>query len=301
MKKTKISMLALAILAGGTLAVSAVPAPEVLTAYSLNAQFTNAQADVWSVDGGVFTTNVAPSDVLPGFSSFSGTVFTDGSGKITGTTILVGITNNTGSPFAAFLATISGKVSATVPGTPTITMTIKGAGYVINSNGVARAANANLKFVSSGTPASGATRAAGTLTGTVNIVGAKGHATINQGAFVSASDNLPFNANPSLVVQSSKGKIVILDPSFTGTGFVKGGNNPSNYLASVKGIGLNIGSMIKFSGVEGSYTNISFGGTNTFSAPTNAILATGSKIKGQAISGTASTVTANLLTSGNGN
>lgn len=298
MKTTKFSILALAVMAGGILAASAAPA--VWTAYTLDASFTNATVDVWAVSGGPFTTNVA-SAATPEFPS-SLTVATDGSGKITGAGILAIVDNTTDTPLSEFNVSISGKISSTVAtaGTPTVSMTVKGNGYTVNSNGVATAANILVKFNSSGAGDSVNDRIPGTLGGLIKGITpgkVNSQLIIAQPAFVRATSTPTLTFTPQ-VVQSSKGGMVIFSTATTGTGTVTKG---TNYVATVNGTGLNSASSLTVKGVEGSYTNNAFGsfGTNNeivFSAPKTAVITKG-KIKGQAIfSPAASSLSATLIT-----
>jgi hypothetical protein len=297
MKTTKISMLALAVLSGGILAASAAPAPVVWTAYTLDASFTNSTVDVWNVFGGPFTTNVA-SAATPEFPS-SLTVATDGSGKITGAGILAILDNTTGTPLSGFNVTLTGKISSTVAtaGTPTVSVTVKGNGYTVNSNGVATAASILVKFNSSGAGDSVTSRIPGTLGGLIKGITpgkVNSQLIIAQPAFVRAT-SVPTLTFASEVVQSSKGAIVLFSSAVTGTGTVTKG---TNYVVTANGTGLNSAFSLTVKGVEGSYTNNAFGSTNliVFSAPKTAIITKG-KSKGQAIfSPAASSLNATLVT-----
>jgi len=295
MKATKVSVLALAVLSGGILAASA--APVVWTAYTLGASFTNSTVDVWTVDGGPFTTNVA-SAAMPEFPS-SLAVATDGSGKITGAGILAILDNTTGTPLSEFNVSVSGKISSTVAtaGSPTVTVTVKGNGYTVNSNGVATAANILVKFNSIGAGDSVNDRFAGTLGGLIKGITpgkVNSQLIIAQPAFVRAFSTPTLNLN-SQVVQSSKGAMVLFSSAVTGTGTVTRG---TNYSVTATGTGLNSAYSVTVKGVEGSYTNNAFGSTNliVFSAPKTAIITKG-KSKGQAIfSPAASSLNATLVT-----
>jgi hypothetical protein len=298
MKRTKLSILALAVLAGGTLAASAAAVPTVVQAYSLSISFTNAQAQYWSVDTGPFTTNVE-SATAPAFFGSGISTSTDGSGKITGAGILSVLNNTVGSPASQFAVNVSGKISATTAaaGTPTVSLTVKGKGYTVNSNGVPTAANISLTFKSS-VVADNNNRFPGTLTGTVSGLtpGVKAATKITaQGAFVRASSQ--FASIDTDIVQSMKGtsgKLVIFSSDTAGSGSVKAGG----YTLNGHGTGHHSASSMSVKGTEGSYTNNVFASTNTivFSAPTTAAIVKG-KLSGQAVtSAAASSVNANLIT-----
>jgi hypothetical protein len=236
------------------------------------------------------------SAATPEFPS-SLTVATDGSGKITGAGILAIVDNTTRTPLSEFNVSISGKISSTVAtaGTPTVSMTVKGNGYTVNSNGVATAANILVKFNSSGAGDSVSERIPGTLGGLIKGITpgkVNSQLIIAQPAFVSAFSTPTLNLN-SQVVQSSKGAMVLFSSAVTGTGTVTKG---TNYVVTANGTGLNSAFSLTVKGVEGSYTNSVFGPTNVFSAPMTAAITKG-KTKGQAIfSPAASSLTVNLVT-----
>ena len=309
MKSTKVSLLALAVLAGGILAVSAKVVPTVVTAYSVDATFTNATVDVWSVDGAPSTTNAFVS-TAPSLGFHPNlTVTTDGSGKITGAgSLIVNSTNGTalGTPVSYFLVSVSGRISSTVAsvGSPSVSaMTVKGSGWTIDSNGVPTAASIVVTFNSNGAGDTTNSRIPGILVGNIKGItpGKVGsHLGFTNQGYVSASSDLPLSLS-AFVIQSLKGNagsVVILSDNYTGTGNI---TKTNNYVFNVNGTGLGAGSSLTVKGLEGSYTNNSFGsfGTNNeivFSAPTNAAITKG-KIKGQAVvSPAASTVSATLVT-----
>jgi hypothetical protein len=306
MKTTKFSILALAVLAGGIFAASAAPAPAVVKAYSVDAQFTNITADVWSVDGAPSTTNALVS-TAPSLGFHPNlTVTTDGSGKITGAgSLIVNSTNGTalGTPVSYFLVSVSGKISSTVAsaGSPSVSaMTVKGSGYTVDSNGVPTAASIVVTFNSNGAVDTTNSRIPGLLVGKIKGItpgNAGSHLGFTNQGFVSASGDLPLNLS-AFLIQSLKGKsgsIVIFSDNYTGTGNI---TKTNNYVLNVNGTGLGAGSSLTLKGLEGFYTNTAFGATNeiVFSAPTNAAITKG-KIKGQAVvSPAASAISATLVT-----
>jgi hypothetical protein len=302
MKTTKFSVLALAVLAGGNLAASAKPVPTVVTAYSVDATFTNSTAHVWSVDGAPSTTNGTVSVASPVEFDPSLTVTTDGSGKITGAGTVVVIATN-GTPVSYFVVSVSGKISSTVAsaGSPTVSaMIVKGSGYTINSNGVPTAASLVVTFNSNGAGDTTNSRIPGILVGNIKGItpgNPNSHLGFTNQGYVSASSDLPLNLS-TFVIQSLKGNTgsaVILSENYTGTGTI---TKTNNYVFTVNGTGLGAGSSLTVKGVEGSYTNAAFGSATeiVFSAPKTAAITTG-KIKGQAVfSPAASTVSASLVT-----
>jgi hypothetical protein len=306
MKTTKFSILALAVMAGGILAASAKVVPTVVNAYSVDATFTNATVDVWSVDGAPATTN-ATGSVAAGLGFHPNlTVATDGSGKITGAgSLIVNSTNGTalGTPVSYFLVSVSGRISSTVAsvGSPSVSaMTVKGSGWTIDSNGVPTAASIVVTFNSNGAGDTTNSRIPGILVGNIKGItpGKVGsHLGFTNQGYVSASSDLPLSLS-AYVIQSLKGNagsVVILSDNYTGRGNI---TKTNNYVFNVNGTGLGAGSSLTVKGLEGSYTNTAFEATNeiVFSAPTNAAITKG-KIKGQAvISPAASTVSATLVT-----
>ena len=169
MKTVKFSLLALAVLTGGTLAASAKVVPTVVTAHSVDATFTNTTADVWSVDGAPSTTNGIVSDASPVEFHPSLTVTTDGSGKITGAGTVVVVTTN-GTPISYFLVSVSGKISSTVAlaGNSSVSaLIVKGSGYTVDSNGVPTAASIVVTFNSNGAADKTNSRIPGILVGNI--------------------------------------------------------------------------------------------------------------------------------------
>jgi hypothetical protein len=291
MKKVKISLLALSVLAGGSLAASAAAAGTTFNAYSLDAAFTNLT--VWSVNGAVTTSSGFPAIDNDTFVS------TDGSGKISGGGELTINYNSNNVPVSVLFVDISGKISSTTSKpTPAVTLMMKGSGYSVQDHTTAQTAtplSCNLKFTGQ---VSGNSNIVGTVSGTITgntPLGTKTAKITNLPVVLQADSFKPFIVAD--VLQSSKGQMTIwsTDPfaAFNGTGNVKSG---TSYTANLKGVDFSKGSSVSLTGTMGTYTN-GVAGTNSnisFTAPTTATISKGS-IQGQAVSGAASSVTADLI------
>jgi hypothetical protein len=293
MKKTKVSLLALAVLAGGTLA--GLAETTTYNAYSLSVNCTNVEAKIWSVSGGPEN---PPDAIYPQLEYRGGSIDTDSSGKVSGVGRWTVTYSGSGTPSSTFYGTVSGKLAGKIGSPATVTMTIKGEGYTVNGTGFATPFKGNLKFTGQvgASPVNlNVQRMVGTLSGSFSgstVVGAKGFK-IPPGR-VAYVPNSSFNyagigAN---VLQSSKGKMQLLGTSLQGKGSIK---EKTTYKATVKGVGFNKGVSVSFSGAMGLRTdNV---GTNpiSFLAPTTAEILKGSKWNGQAIQGAAGGVTADII------
>jgi hypothetical protein len=293
MKKVKISLLALSILAGGSLAASAAASPVTYGAYILDLGFTNLE--VWSIEGAISSPSGSTTFPIIENNTFAET---DGSGKITGGGDLTISWNSNNVPESILFVDISGKISSTTAKpTPAVTLQIKGSGFTIQDHTVLQTAtplSANLKFTGNATGSNILGTVSGTITGNTPL-GTKTAKVTNLPVVLNASQNNP-DLN-SAVLQSSKGQMTLwsVSPSstFSGNGNVKSG---TSYTANLKGVDLSKGSSVSLNGAMGTYTN-GVSGTNTgisFTAPTTATISKGS-IKGQAVSGAATSVTASLI------
>jgi hypothetical protein len=294
MKKTRVSLLALAVLAGGMLAAAA--ATNTFRAYELNADYDdNANAKIWWVRGGPEN----PTDaVYPHFAYQNGSLVTDGSGKISGMGEWRITYSSSGTPFTTFYGTIVGKLAGKIGTAATVTMTVKADGYTVDGTNYANPFKGSFKFTGqAGTAPGNANDPAmvGLLTGSASgstPADPKGFklppgrvAYIDRSGFGYASINAD-------VLQSSRGTMQLFSSSLQGNGSIK---NNATYRATVKGVGSNKGVSVSFSGAMALKTdNV---GTNpiSFLAPTTAEILKGSKSNGQAIQGAAARVTADLF------
>lgn len=298
MKKMKVSILALSALAGGILAASAASTVTTYRAYELYATYTNADAKVWSVNGGPET---PPGAIYPQFVYQYGSVDTDGAGKIYGVGVWHVYYNTNHTPFSLVYADIAGKLTGKIGSPASVTMTIKGNGYTADGLGYADPGMVNLKFTGQPgvNPAYTNNQAMlGILTGTITgytPLGAKYKIPAGRVSYINSSDwdYASFNAD---ILQSSKGKMQLMSAYAQGTGTIK---SDITYKATAKGLGWYKGMSVAYSGTVGIYTNGIMVGTNTivvpFLAPKTADIAKTSKVNGQAIQGSASSVGAYLV------
>jgi hypothetical protein len=292
MKLTRLSILALSFLAGGSLAAAA--GVTTYQAYSCSASFTNEDMKVWTVSGGPMT---APGDTYPTVGYGGGVVTTDSAGKVSGVGMWVIRYNADSRPASAVFGSMTGKLSRKLGSPATVTMNAKASGFTYDGTGASFPLSATFKFTGQpGTsPAdSTETKLVGTITGTLkgDTLAGSGSYTISSGriGYIQSSTSSFAGVNAS-VLQSSKGKMQLYDFTATGNGQVKSDNS---YKAALKGIGTGTGNSVSFSGNVGLYTNSA--GTNLvpFLAPITCEVLKGSKMYGQAIQGIASRMTARL-------
>ncbi len=310
MKKAQVSLLALSLLAGGTLAASAA-ATHTGSDYDVTIAWTNpAPTSIFFLEG----VPVPDTNTSVNVTVLNDDVTTDGGGKIDGAavyriTFLSGASNNTVLAIADIVCDVSGVINLK-GATPTATVQIKGNGASVDSAGVIGAANLSLKFTGSPTnlTRTGSTTFTGNFTGTVKVglasvnggkpinVGAKGNtATGSAGGF---GIGLSFDGQ---VVQSDTKMYII---GFVGDGGGFNGNGSINskqgkYTANLQGFAFAKGSTLSLSGTTGSQTNVWFQfGTNppvqaTISVPGTADAK--GKVAGQTIKATGGVVTATSL------
>jgi len=298
MKKMKVSILALSALAGGILAASAA---NTITyrAYNSWMYYTNADAKIWSVSGGPET---GPGAIYPQFSYTGGSVSTDASGKVSGYGQWVITYNTNGVPFSVLNGTISGKMAGKIGSPATVTLTINASGFTADGVlGYSEPLKANLKFT--GQPGinlanTNAQAMVGTVTGTFTgktPQGDKNYKIPSGRVSYISSSSFTYAYIDIDILQSSKGKMQAWPWSASsmleGTGTIK---SDTSYKLSLKGVGWNKGVTAALSGNIGLYTNSITTGTNVvsvpFLAPKTGDISKNSKIKGQAIQGSASTV-----------
>jgi hypothetical protein len=285
MKKMKVSILALSVLAGGVLAASAANVT-TYTPYSLDVTYTNAAAAAWEVNGAPATTGTAYPQV---FSDV--TAQTDGSGKITGWGAMYIAYNTNEIPYTVVWVSVTGKIGNKTAGSaPAVTLAIKGSGYSPDGNGGAVVASVSLKFT-------GAVAANPNTNGQAQIVvgmlsgNIKGATPLDpKNAKISllnttADSDYNFSNPQGAVLQAAKNgvpsSLQFFSSEATGKGTIKSG---ATYTVKFSGFGTEKGLSGTLTGSLGNYTNNI--GTNpvVFLAPVSATLT--AKDKGQAISGT---------------
>ena len=282
MRKVNIPLLALSICALNTASVNAV---ETFTAYNLDISYTNSSAQYWSINGGPTTTGTSFLQIFPSSTD----VQTDGSGKITGTGELMVTYNTAGVPYSVFYVDYTGRIIANATTIPTtVTLVIKGTGFIVDGSGQATTANnsINLKFV--GQPGinplnKNQTKILGNINGAI-----RGPTPIGNNPVLPAVQAV-FNGNTSRasflgvspdVLQTNR-RLQLFDSSYGGSGIING----TTYKMSGRGYGTARGATLFFSGYLGSYTNLV--GTNAvgFTAPISADFK--GKVLGQVVSGSA--------------
>jgi len=177
-------------------------------------------------------------------------------------------------------------------------MTLKGKGFTVSGTGTSMSFN-NLNLTFKGSPAadlvvSNATAVVGTLTGKISgdtPLGTKS-ATLTKQAQISSDDiDLSTPVMNADVVQSTT-KMSIFGDDVQGSGSIKKDNS---FTANLKGIGFNKGFSASLSGTMGTVTNPVPIGSNTpsFTAPSSITIKT-SKIEGQYVTGTSTSISAAL-------
>jgi hypothetical protein len=293
MKNTKVSLLTLSVFVGGALAACADTT--TYNAYSMSANYTNPEAKVWYVDGGPEN----PADAIyPQLDYGGGSVDTDGSGKISGVGRWTVRYSASGTTYSTFYGTVSGKLAGKIGSPATVTMTIKGDGYTVYGTGLSTPFKGNLKFTGQvgASPANlNVQRMVGTLSGSFS-----GSTPMDPQGFKFPPNRVGYvpdsnfgyagiNAN---VLQSSKGKMQFFGTSIDGNGSIK---EKTTYKATLKGIGLNKGVSVSFSGIVGLRTETIGSNAVPFLAPATVEILNGSKANGQAIQGLASSITVHLI------
>jgi len=284
MKKTKVGMLALAVLAGGSLVASAATT-ETFRTYWWDAFFPDS-TKIWDVSGG-------PSSIAttaPFITSYLD-ARTDGAGKIMGSGWLGVTYNSNGVPFSWFVVDMNGKLKSSKPGETSVSATLKGTGYTADGTGSGNDNKVNLKFT--GEPRTNPLNTnsltlLGVLSGNIQgktPLGEKNAKISDVAALIDDSDwfQVEFEVD---VLQSQK-KLSFWDSEFTGNGTIK----DTSFKATGKGIGSSKGSTLSMEGTLGLYTNTIGSGTNAvvvpFLAPKSATITKG-RLQGQAVTGSSS-------------
>jgi hypothetical protein len=325
MKKMKVSILALSVLVGGAVFASAAASKLAIASTSEVIVSNNVPLTWVNVD------TIPSSPTEPAFLTASNVanraafVNTDGGGKITGVLNLerawFGSAGSNGAPAAAissFFATVSGKVSASKPGQPTIQLAIKGTGYTVPTTSffltnppaaTAGAATLSLQFKSTALPVPntfsftnvvGGSNVvttitnnwsiAGTLTGSFKsgITGIADNKKINEAATLVVGYNS--ETEIELVIVSLGSKFGVIVPTFdgaSGTGSV----NKNGFSLNLKGQGGG-SSSVQVKGTVGLVPTPFFvsGTTNPISITTvSGFTSIKGKLQGQAIAAGQST------------
>jgi len=264
MKKQKISLLALAVLAGGITAASAASKTELSATYYMTA--TNVVAQV------VFVEEVPRSLVFQGLQSAGDIVSTDGSGKIEGAAILeFGTPASNG--YVRYVTSVTGSVKGKENTTPVVDVKLKGSGYSglgTNVNGVLELvgtpASLSLAFKSTGPVVTTNNTMAGQFNGTIKsgvpvLDNLTGGGKVKNSAAVVDVDTDNATSFEAVVVQVGNKLSVVSDTPIDaqGTGKVSSNNRSS---MSLKGFGSSKGSSWKLDGTS-SQIPVVGAGTNT--------------------------------------
>jgi hypothetical protein len=271
--------------------LSARAATNSAVAYNLNTDWTNVEAAVWDVSG----TPRTPAGGFPAITQ-SGSVTTDGSGKISGIGTIEITYDATGVPFSRFVVDTTGHISSSpTKTTPVVTLNIKGTGFTTDASGFSVPARLSLSFKGQPGPNPSnpnQTRIVGVLNGTITGPTPLSQNTAKLNGLVAYIPNSAANSAGFFVwiLQQGKG-MTVLDTDWTGRGSI---TTTNAYRMSANGQGFSRGSSLAFSGVLGPHTDQNSQGTPiTFTAP---VTANGKgKVSGQAVSLTNAVISANLI------
>jgi len=292
MRKLKVGLSALSLIAGGIFAASAASTPNTGSTAAINIDFgTNAQR-IFYVGGLPVATSNANQTVNVIFDR----VTTDGAGKIEGVaymTIASGSDTNSGT--ANFIVDVTGSITSKGnPSVATASLNLKGNGFSTDGNGAVNGASLALKFT--GTP-NADNVFAGTLTGTMKL-GTKtitGNTSdkIDQAATIEGTESVPFDIFANVVELNTKfwaaGDMADGFLPYSGTGTMNA--KKGTFSANLKGVGVfGRGSSAKLTGTTTVATNgIIVIGTNevpvTIVLPASDTTATG-KVLGQKLNAT---------------
>lgn len=247
MKKLKISLLALSVVAGGITVASA--ATEINRSYTFSVNSTNI-ARIWYVYGIPVPVTGFPS-IQDGTS-----VDVDASGKIIGSGFIRVDFNTNNAPYAGYTVDVKGKMK-TKGNKASVSMTAKGPGGLVNGNGTAETGSIDLKFTD-GVPAINPFNTnfpaiiVGKLSGTIKGMSPLGNKTAKFENAVAGVDSDDFNPmNSTIGVLQTTKKQQYFSSEATGKGKIK--NN--TYKGSLKGIAWAKGSKFNINGNLGLYTN----------------------------------------------
>src|SRR5437867_5096560 len=133
MKKLKVGMLALSVLAGGFTLASASASPESFNNFGVEMDWGNPTNDTGVATALLFLPYYAPSTpagVFPRLESRI-SVSTDGSGKLTGSGNITVTYNSNGFPYSVFQADVTGNVTGKDGANTQVKMNVKGTGYTV--------------------------------------------------------------------------------------------------------------------------------------------------------------------------
>jgi len=261
MRKLKVGLSALSLIAGGLFAASAASTPNTGSSAPIFIDFgTNAQR-IFYVGGLPVATSNASQTVNVIFDR----VDTDGAGKVEGVAYITinyaGSGTNEGAAGSAnFIVDVTGSITSKGnPSVATASLNMKGNGYSTDASGVINGASLTLKFT--GTP-NADNAFAGTLTGTVKL-GTKtisGNTTdkIDQPATIENTESVPFDVFANVVEFNTKfwaaGTLADGFLPVSGSGSVN--TKKGTYSANLKGIGVfGKGSSAKLTGTTTVATN----------------------------------------------
>lgn len=312
MKLNKLSAIAVAVLAGGTISASAAAKTQQGSSYELEIDFSNSPPSIVSVSDIPQGTTVF--NTTNDFSFADRVVDTDGSGKIDGAAyVRLGIgttdTNNvsTVSAFTDVIGDVSGKVSSSGKGL-TITERYKGTGYsaAAGSNGVsfpnisaiAGAASVQINFKSTAAPVQDTNSEQFFVTGTLTGSLKPGSTSINGGKSQKINETATLRVNNNTLSEIFL-EVVQLGDKFqgllfagesgvlSGSGSVSGGNKIK---ATLKGHGSSRGASVQLSGSAAALSVTGdTNGANSVVTFANPVTLKG-KAQGQTISGTSTSV-----------
>jgi hypothetical protein len=278
MKKQKISLLALAVLAGGITAASA--ATPIYRSYQLFINTTNSTRiwDVWGI-----------AQPVSGFPSVQQNVNVDmdSSGKIIGSGFIRLDFNTNNAPYAGYTVDVTGKAK-TKNNLADISLKAKGPGGLVNGDGTAETGSIDLQFTGQPGPNPFNTNFAAIIVGKLNG-NIKGKSPLGsktakfQNVIAGIPNSSPYNPLSGFdigVLQADK-KQQFFGSEFTGNGSIK--NN--TWKGSIKGIGWSKGSKVNINGNLGLYTNNISTNAIAFAAPST--FAADGKIQGQSFKGAA--------------
>jgi hypothetical protein len=265
MKKVKVSLLALSVLAGGSLAtLAAAAAPPAGSDYRVVISWSNAPAAVPPI---FFVTDAPVPNSNATFSAelLKSTVFNDGSGKIDGAAIYritfgASGSNAVATAAADLVCTVTGNITLK-NSVPSVTMNIKGNGAAIDSNG--NNGNATMSLTFKGTGSSSTNNGdvfTGTFSGTVNT-GIKGSKPFKvdpatAGTAPAFADTLLVDGQ---VVQSPNAKLFTMANIGDATQVTGNGNENTKkgtYTLNTKGFGFSKGANLNLSGTTLQSTNL---------------------------------------------
>jgi len=315
MKKIKVSLLALAVVAGGAIGASAASTSEGVTFQAAIRFASNAPLSFISVsDVALGAVSLAISN-----ANFAGVVDTDASGKIEGSgftrllfapyiivinTNAPASTNRLASGVGDYNTTVTGKVS-TKNNLPNVQETVKGTGYsssptnavlVTGNDGTyvffrnvnSSSSSFNVNFTGNAAVISSNATLVGNYKGTI-----KPGKTINNGKTIQVNEGALLDVDPNNLTQidlqivkfGNKFWANVLDANINGSGNISGSGKAT---ANFKGFGREAGDSFKLTGQQGNVIIIVVGATNTV-AFLNTVDLSG-KLNGQTVSATGATV-----------